>query len=131
MDLLLKRSYYEKGTNGALFINGKLICFMIELPWQNNQRNISCIPEGTYDIIPRTSPRFRNHLHVQDVSGRSLILIHPANDATKELRGCLSPVSQLSGIGKGWSSRDALKKLLSLCYQVFDRKENVKLTIKS
>lgn len=131
MDLLLKRSYFEKGTNGALFINGNLICFMIELPWQDNRRNISCIPEGPYEIIPRSSPRFRNHLHVQNVSGRSLILIHPANNAAKELRGCLAPVSQLSGIGQGRSSRDALNKLLSLCYQAFDRKEKVTLTIKS
>lgn len=131
MDLQLKRTYFEKGTHGALFIHGKLICFMIELPWHENQKNISCIPEGAYEIVPRISKRFMNHLHVQDVSGRSLILIHPANDALKELRGCLSPVSQLSGIGQGWSSRDALNKLLSLCYQAYDRKEKIILTIKS
>ncbi len=131
MDLILKRSYFEKGTNGALFINGRFICFTIELPWQDNRRNVSCIPEGAYAIVPRISKRFRNHLHIQDVPGRSLILIHPANDAAKELRGCLSPVSQLSGIGTGWSSRVALQKLLSLCYQAYDRKEKVTLTIKS
>ncbi|MGB5982989.1 MAG: DUF5675 family protein [Nonlabens sp.] len=131
MDLTLKRSYFEKGTNGALFINGRFICFTIELPWLENQRNVSCILEGTYEVVPRVSKRFRNHLHVLDVPGRSLILIHPANDAAKELRGCLSPVSQLSGIGTGWSSRAALQKLLSLCYQAYDRKEKVTLTIKS
>ena len=131
MDLLLKRTYFKKGTNGALFINGKFICFMIELNWKDNQRNISCIPEGAYEVIPRFSKRFRNHLHVLNVLGRSLILIHPANDAINELQGCLSPVSQLSGIGQGWASRAALNKLLSLCYQVYDKKEKVILTIKS
>lgn len=131
MDFLIKRSYFEKGTNGTLFINGNFICFTIELPWRNNQRNISCITEGTYEVVPRFSNQFKNHLHVLDVSGRSLILIHPANNALKELRGCLSPVSQLSGIGTGWSSRVALNKLLSLCYQAQDRKEKVLLTIKS
>lgn len=131
MDLLLQRSYFEKGTNGALFINGTFICFTIELPWQDNQRNISCIPEGSYEVVSRFSKRFRNHLHVMDVTGRSLILIHPANNAAKELRGCLSPVSQLSGIGQGWSSRESLNKLLALCYQAYDRKEKVTLTIKS
>ncbi|MBW4970795.1 hypothetical protein KZY98_10025 [Croceibacter atlanticus] len=131
MELVLKRSYFEKGTNGALFINGNLICFTIELPWKDNQRNVSCISEGTYEIVARHSHRFRNHLHVLGVSGRSLILIHPGNDALKELRGCISPVSQLSGIGKGWSSRGALNKLLALCHQAFERKEKVLLTIKS
>ncbi|MEN8816289.1 MULTISPECIES: DUF5675 family protein [Flavobacteriaceae] len=131
MDLILKRSYFEKGTNGALFINGRFICFTIELPWQDNRRNVSCVPEGAYEVVPRISKRFRNHLHILNVPGRSLILIHPANDAAKELRGCLSPVSQLSGIGTGWLSRAALQKLLSLCYQAYDRKEKVTLTIKS
>ncbi len=131
MDILLKRSYFDKGTNGALIINGNFICFTIELPWRDNQRNTSCIPEGTYEVVPRFSHRFKNHLHVLDVSGRSLILIHPANNALKELRGCISPVSQLSSIGIGWSSRIALNKLLSLCYQAKDRKEKITLTIKS
>ncbi len=131
MDLILKRSYFEKGTNGALFLNGRLVCFMIELPWRVNKRNISCIPEGRYEVVPRFSPRFRNHLHVLDVPGRSLILIHPANDAQRELEGCLAPVSQLCGLGKGWSSRTALQKVLSLCHQAYDRKEKVFITIKS
>jgi hypothetical protein len=131
MDFILKRSYFEKGTNGALFLNGRLVCFIIELPWRNNQRNTSCIPEGRYEVAPRFSPQFKNHLHILDVSGRSLILIHPANDALHELEGCLAPVSQLSGIGKGWSSRAALQKVLSLCHQAYDRKEKVFITIKS
>ncbi|ALM22017.1 hypothetical protein AAT17_12640 [Nonlabens sp. MIC269] len=129
MEILLKRSYFEKGTNGALFVNGHLICFMIELPWRENKRNISCIPEGRYEVVSRFSPRFKNHLHVLDVPGRRLILIHPANDALVDLEGCLAPVSQLSGISKGWNSKAALNKLLSLCYQAYDKKEKVFIKI--
>ena len=131
MELVLKRSYFEKGTNGALFINGQFLCFTIELPWKDNLRNISCIPEGTYEILPRHSKRFQNHLHVQDVKGRSLILIHPANNALKELRGCIAPVSQLTDIGKGWKSREALNKLLTLSYRALELKKTITLTIKS
>jgi hypothetical protein len=131
MELVLKRSYFEKGTNGALFVNGQFLCFTIELPWRENQRNISCIPEGTYEIVPRNSKRFQNHLHVQDVKGRSLILIHPANNALKELRGCIAPVSQLTDIGKGWKSREALNKLLTLSYRALELKKTITLTIKS
>ncbi len=131
MELVLKRTYFKKGTIGALFINDRFICFTIELPWKDNQRNISCIPEGCYEVVPRFSRRFKNHLHVLNVTGRSLILIHPANDALRDLEGCIAPVSQLSGIGKGWSSKVALGKLLSICHQAYERKQNIHLTITS
>ncbi|GGW73499.1 hypothetical protein GCM10008085_27160 [Winogradskyella epiphytica] len=42
-----------------------------------------------------------------------------------------APVSQLAGVGKGWFSREAMQRLLSLCYQSFERKEAVSLLIKS
>lgn len=131
MELILKRCYFEKGTNGALFINNQFICFTIELPWLNNKKNMSCIPEGCYQVEPRYSVKFRNHLQIMNVPDRSLILIHTANVALRDLEGCIAPVSQLSGIGTGWSSRLSLDKLLLICHQVFERKENLSLIIKS
>lgn len=131
MDLLLHRSYYKEGTNGVLFYRGLFKGFCIELPWRDNQRNVSCIPEGTYPLKARFSKKFGPHLLVQDVADRSLILMHPANDARKELLGCIAPVTYLSGIGKGTNSRHLLQKIVSLCYQAFDRKEKVNLIIKS
>ena len=82
---------------------------------------MSCIPEGEYKLKARYSPKFRHHLHIADVKGRSLILLHPANNAKRELRGCIAPVTQLTGIGKGNNSKPLLQKLVSLCYQAFDR----------
>lgn len=131
MELLLIRSYYKEGTNGALFRDGKFVGFTIELPWLDNKRNISCIPEGSYELAPRFSEKFKHHLQVLDVPGRSLILFHPANDAKRDLEGCIAPVTTLTGIGKGSNSKPQLDKLMALCYQVFDRKEKVKLIIKS
>nr|WP_042247706.1 DUF5675 family protein [Nonlabens ulvanivorans] len=131
MNVLLHRTYYKEGTNSALFYNGLFLGFAIELPWLNNQRNLSCIPEGVYELKARYSAKFKHHLHIVDVKGRSLILLHPANNAKRELRGCIAPVTQLTGIGKGINSKPLLQKLVSLCYQAFDRKEKVLLTIKS
>ncbi|QXP53818.1 DUF5675 family protein [Cellulophaga sp. HaHa_2_1] len=131
MNVLLHRTYFEEGTNSALFYNGQFLGFAIELPWLNNQRNVSCIPEGEYELKARYSSKFGHHLHILDVKGRSLILLHPANNAKRELRGCIAPVTQLTGIGKGNNSKPLLQKLVSLCYQAFDRNENVLLTIKS
>ena len=114
MELVLQRAYFKEGTNGTLFCSGSFLCHTIELPWNENKRNISCIPEGTYEIETRYSKRFQNHLLVKSVRNRRLILFHPANDALKELEGCIAPVTYLSGIGKCPQSRPLMQKLLSL-----------------
>lgn len=131
MKLVLHRTYFKEGTNGALFYQGKFMGFVIELPWLENKRTISCIPEGHYTLKPRYSEKFKHHLQLENVTNRNLILIHPANNAKKELQGCLAPVTALNGLGKGLNSNLLFQKILSLCYQSFDRKETVTLTIKT
>lgn len=131
MELQLFRNQFEGGTNGALFHQGKFICFMIELPWKENARNISCIPDGHYELALWYTDRFKHHLVVKNVPGRSGILIHPANDAVKELRGCLAPVTHLTGIGTGVLSRKALDKLLLFIERCRMKKEPLFLTITS
>ena len=113
MHITINRTYYPTGTNGTLNINGEFICFSIELPWLNNLPQISCIPEGDYIIVPRFSKKHGGHLLIKDVPGRALILFHPANNAIKELRGCIAPVLILSGPGTGTSSRQAFNKLMA------------------
>lgn len=62
MELLLNRAYFKEGTNGTLFsTRGNFLCHTIELPWKQNQRSISCIPEGKYEILPRFSKKFKHH----------------------------------------------------------------------
>ena len=131
MELVLQRAYFKEGTNGTLFSSDNFLCYTIELPWLNNKRNVSCIPEGAYEVIPRFSKRFQHHLILKNVKGRSYILFHPANNALKDLQGCIAPVTYLYGIGRGVYSKDALQKLLSLVYQAKDRKEKILLKIKS
>ena len=99
MILVLTRNYFPEGTNGKLECDGKVICNTIELPWRNNEKRVSCIPEGEYFIEKRYSVKFKWHLHVLDVPERSFILFHSANDAQKELNGCIAPVTKLSGPG--------------------------------
>jgi len=131
MELTLTRVYKSGGTNGTLTLNGHFVCFTIELPWKENQRNISCIPEGKYELKPRYSKKIKRHLEVLDVYNRSQILFHPANNALEELEGCIAPVMHLTGIGIGIYSRFALDKLLSLIFQAKDRNEKITLNINS
>jgi hypothetical protein len=131
MELTLQRSYFKEGTNGTLFSSDLYICQTIELPWKRNKRSISCIPEDRYEMIARTSEKFQNHFILKNVTDRSLILIHPANDAKRELRGCIAPVLHLSGIGKGLYSKRALNKLRFLIGKALQNQERIFLTIKS
>lgn len=100
---------------------------VIEPPWRDNRRNRSCIPGGTYDVLPHLSPRFGRCLLVAAVDGRSHILFHAGNvggDVERGLRshteGCLLPGLRRGRLdaGKGLqravlSSRTALRHLMA------------------
>lgn len=131
MELELIRSYDPEGTNGELRCGGKAICFTIELPWLQNQHNISCIPEGRYELRKRFVQKFGLHLLVVDVPERSWILIHPASDAKTQLKGCIAPVTNLIAPGKGSESRLANEKLKALVLEALEKKQKVFITIKA
>ena len=131
MELELIRTYYPAGTNGIIQYQNRLMMYSIELPWKDNLAQVSCIPEGRYELVKRWSLKFSRHLQVMNVSQRENILIHPANDAMHELKGCIAPVSVITGVGKGIRSRMALENLTSLVYGALDRHFHVFITIKS
>ena len=131
MVIFLTRTYFPNGTNGKLECEGKLISYTIELPWKRNETKVSCIPEGKYFIRKRYSLKFKWHMEIVDVSNRSLILFHPANNALTELNGCIAPVSKLSGPGMGLLSRNAFYKLKDLVYKTLEKNESVELFITS
>ena len=129
--LILCRTYHINGTNGNLYNEqGDLLCFTIELPWRNNAVQKSCIPEGTYRLAKRYSQKFNHHILLEDVPNRSLILIHPANNAATELLGCIAPVTKLTGPGTGDSSRVQFNKIKEMVYNWIDQDEEVYLEIK-
>lgn len=130
MELEVLRTYYPEGTNGILKLNGVEQCYTIELPWQNNLARHSCIPEGRYRLKRRYSHKFKEHLEVVGVENRWLILIHPANDALKELYGCIAPVSVLTGPGRGNMSRVAFEWIKALVIPAL-KKETVFIHFKS
>ena len=112
MVIELQRLYRDGWTDGLIFIKGILLCRSIELRWANNERNVSCVPEGVYPVVIIQHPKFGECLQVNGVKGRTGILVHVANDAQKELRGCIAPVFSLSGNGKGLHSRLALNYII-------------------
>lgn len=79
---LIRERTSNQGTEGQLFIPGLFNCFTIELPWKDNQSNISCIPDGEYKMIWNYSNTFKRYMYmILNVQGRSGIRIHSGNYA--------------------------------------------------
>lgn len=103
---LLDRVYLPDRTLGSIYSpQGGIICKTLELPWLDNKRSISCIPEGTYEVtkqppIPQDDPnteedesggrhpRPYSHFRFTKVPGRSGILIHRGTDIAHS-QGCI------------------------------------------
>jgi hypothetical protein len=90
--LLIRDTFSKESTIGELFINGERICDTLENPWRDNQRNISCIPEGEYPVRLRlareSASRDYLHLLVQDVPNRDWVLVHRGNFPS-QTKGCV------------------------------------------
>lgn len=94
--LTLKRiSNSEKITYGVFIDDstGLPLCLSLELPWMENRRSISCIPEGKYYCEPYTSAKYKDVFQVMDVRDRSSILIHVGNKLS-HTEGCILPGMQ-------------------------------------
>lgn len=94
---------HDQSLGKAVLVNstGKILMrfFTLEPAWKDNARQTSCIPTGEYPLVFRTSARYARHLHVLDVPGRDLILIHAGN-YRKNTLGCILPgrtLAQLDG----------------------------------
>ncbi len=124
--LVLERfAYAPYGTYGRLLILPEHWMWTVEREWLDNERFKSCIPEGEYEVGPRTSSRFGAVMEVMNVPNRTDILFHAANWPSS-LQGCISP-----GLGFGFlpsggqfcpavlSSRRAMGKLKEIVGRSF------------
>ena len=89
MQAILKRfTYSTMGTIGVLAIND-FECYTLELPWQDNKPNKSCIPAGVYPVT--LGNYWRGGYPAYELSGvpyRTEIKIHIGNTA-KDVLGCI------------------------------------------
>jgi len=109
-------AYTKYGTLGTLLL-GDFSCYTIELPWKGNERRVSCIPTGIYPITRHKSPKFGDTIWIQDVPGRSEILIHVAN-SPKDILGCIGPGNDYGWWDERkelavWNSSRTMKQLLA------------------
>ena len=123
IELTLTRRYFAHGTFGTLTGPQGLKLVTVERPWVNNQRNVSCVPEGIYTLRRHNSPTHGECFALEAVtlgveiygpSQRTHILIHSAN-TVDQLEGCIAPGLRHGVIGQDWavlSSKLAMDDLL-------------------
>lgn len=104
---LLRQPSANDGTLGSFESDdGLLELVSLELPWRDLDGNgigdpqRSCINAGLYRCVWEESPRMGWTYHVQDVPGRSEILIHVGNFAGEVEDGWVSDVLGCILLGK-------------------------------
>jgi hypothetical protein len=107
--IVLSRAYLpdESAVLGKWVMPGGWSCYTLENPWVNNERRVSCIPEGVYTLGMRDSPvvarttagEYTRGWEITNVPGRTFIMIHPGN-WTHNTDGCV-----LVGRAISWDSR--------------------------
>lgn len=87
--LVIETTHNYQNANSVNIYVGQKTFAGIELPYRNNEKNISSIPRGTYawQKIKRSS-NGKNAVWIRDVPNRSEILIH---QGTKPIhsKGCI------------------------------------------
>jgi uncharacterized protein DUF5675 len=86
--LTLERfAYFDRATAGRLRWPGGFV-WTLEDPWIRNEPNVSCIPEGWYELRRDTFRGLYPNFRFEHVVGRSAIEIHKGN-TTADTSGCV------------------------------------------
>ncbi len=75
-------------TSGYIEIDGKIIAYTVELPWNGNKPLISSIPVGSYYGFLRYDKSDRWRIQLEGVPNRSGVQIHTGN-TTDDTEGCI------------------------------------------
>ena len=127
-------AYSPVGTFGTLWLPENEILYTVERPWLDNQKRISCIPEGNYICLPRKYYRGGyDAIHITNVPYRSYILFHRAN-TMHNVEGCIGVGTQLGAIHNLWAvlnSRNGFDLLMAWAREEFHKHGKFQLHITS
>ena len=118
---ILRFTNNHSPTFGVLFIGHIPTFVTLELPFLDNQSNISSIPLGHYKLSLRSASKsltadIGKAYELKDVPSRSDILIHVANTVS-DLKGCVGLGMSYGLIGDTYGitdSRKAYRRMMKL-----------------
>lgn len=100
--VILERIYQDSETLGVFYVetDPSVHYASLELPWKDNETDVSCIPEGEYTVTRTYSKSFKKKTwEVQNVTDRTGIRIHSANYVS-QLKGCIALGRQFKDLNK-------------------------------
>ena len=110
--IILERfAYNPESTLGTLTFDDKTFV-TVEPPWLDNQRNVSCVPEGFYTCKRYSSKRYPSTFEITNVEDRSYIVFHAGNTA-KDSEGCIILGTMLGGGQNVLNSKKAMAEFMS------------------
>lgn len=111
--LVLERIYLTDRTLGSIYRNGETIAKTLELPWVQNRRGISCVPESIYRVLrqPPKESRPYWYFRLPNVPNRSGILIHRGTEPGHS-KGCILTASRFRNINTSQPSLEESGKKL-------------------
>jgi RHS repeat-associated protein len=125
------RFYQSKtATIGVLYFpDASIMGFTLELPWQNNAKFTSCIPEGFYSAKVKQD----RWIALKNVKGRSDVYVHPGLD-TSNTEGCILVGENIDlnneKVSGGWNStRNIMEKITSFMKTSKSNDENIQFNI--
>lgn len=86
-DIVISRLKQDDCTIGRLR-TPTMSALTLELPWRDNQQNVSCVTAGVYRYKKHLSPSLGEVVHILDVENRTWIYIHIGN-YLYEIKGCI------------------------------------------
>lgn len=95
---LVRVTEHDGATFGVMMVGDKPEFVTLEESWRDNERMISCIPQGRYKIKLHRSPKFGLCYKVMGVPERSEILIHVGN-TNADTTGCILLGQRYGNIG--------------------------------
>ena len=136
MEILIIRNFQD--NNQTLGVCSILDCckpiftsVSLERGWRDNQKGVSCIPEGEYKVVLEWSNKFRRNLwEIKGVEGRSECKFHTAN-FWYQLNGCIALGSSLKDINNdGYNDVVSSRKTMNLFHQKLEGLKEITLLIK-
>ena len=119
-----------KSTYGALYVNGKRVCYTLEDSCVHGTGPGCGIPAGKYPVVYTKSLSLgKRTLRLLGVPGRDGILIHSGN-SSDDCRGCVLVGKQRITKDLIGASRTAVAMLERIVVPAIERKELVLMEVK-
>lgn len=119
----------DDATLGVLCIDDYPRMVTLEKPWLSNQKDISCIPTGRYQVSRFHSSKFGETFIVERVKNRDGILFHKGN-ISADTHGCILLGMQF-GVTVGASMIVESKEAFEWFLRYLSGTDEAQLTIKT